>query len=187
MEDGVQTFGVEEFKSFMETEEGRKILNPMFDSKVSKAIDTWKTNNLEKVVNDELVKKGFVQTEEQKQMLALQQEIENIKREKAMAELNAIKLSELSNNGLPNTFANYVVGDSEEAIRESILGLKSTFETTVAEAVKKKVANTGGKLDELHKKTEIPQDLDIDKMPYHERNKLKQENPELFKKLMGLN
>ena len=59
MED--KQFTVEDFKQFMETEEGRKVLNPMFDSKVSTAINTWKTNNLDKVIDEELVKRGYVQ------------------------------------------------------------------------------------------------------------------------------
>lgn len=180
------TFGVEDFKSFMETEEGRKILNPMFDSRVSKAIETWKSNNLEKEIQAKLVEQGFVQTEEQKQMLALKQEIENIKLEKTRAELNALKLSELSSNGLSADFARYIVGDTEEAIRESIQGLKATFETTVSEVVKKKIANTGSKLEDLHQKQEIPKDINIDKMSYSERMKLKQDNPTLFNQLMGI-
>ena len=66
MEDNTQApvYGVEDFKKFMETEEGRKVLNPMFDKKVSTAIETWKSNNIEKVVNEELVKRGYVKTEE---------------------------------------------------------------------------------------------------------------------------
>ena len=67
MED--KQFTVEDFKQFMETEEGRKVLNPMFDSKVSTAINTWKTNNLDKVIDEELVKRGYVQTEDQKRMM----------------------------------------------------------------------------------------------------------------------
>lgn len=185
MENPQPTFGVEEFKSFMETEEGRKVLNPLFDSKVSKAIDTWKTNNLEKVVNEELVKQGFVQTEEQKAMMELKQEIENMKREKQLAELNSIKLSELSSNGLPTTFGKYIVGDSEEAIRESIAGMKELFESTVSESVKKKLANTGGTI-ETKTPPAVPQNLDINKMTYTERAKLKSENPQLFNQLMGL-
>lgn len=185
MENPQTTFGVEEFKSFMETEEGRKVLNPLFDSKVSKAIDTWKTNNLEKVVNDELVKQGFIQTEEQKAMMELKQEIENMKRDKQIAELNNVKLSELSTNGLPTTFSKYIVGDSEEAIRESILGMKELFDTTVTETVKKKLANTGGTIEDK-KPPVVPQNLDINKMTYTERAKLKSENPQLFNQLMGL-
>lgn len=187
MEENQQvTFGVEDFKKFMETEEGRKILNPMFDSKVSKAIETWKANNLEKELQNELVKQGFVQTEEQKQMLALKQEIENIKKEKTLAELNTLKLSELSSNGLPAEFGKFVTGDSEELIRSSIAEMKSLFESTVSEQVKRKLANTGGKVEDINKKPEIPKNLNIDKMSYTERITLKQENPELFKQLVGI-
>ena len=62
MEDNTQApvYGVEDFKKFMETEEGRKVLNPMFDKKVSTAIETWKSNNIEKVVNEELVKRDML-------------------------------------------------------------------------------------------------------------------------------
>ena len=53
MEDNTQApvYGVEDFKKFMETEEGRKVLNPMFDKKVSTAIETWKSNNIRSTID----------------------------------------------------------------------------------------------------------------------------------------
>lgn len=179
-------YGVEDFKKFMETEEGKKILNPMFDKRVSTAIETWKNNNIEKVVNDELVKRGYVQTEEQKKMMDLQNEINSIKKEKEIAEKRAIALAELNANGLNASLVDFLPTDSEEGIRNGVTTFKSILDDLVAQEVKKKTAGTGVKPTDV--KTPQPKltTKDVMKMSYRERNQLAKENPELYKQLMGI-
>ena len=179
-------YGVEDFKKFMETEEGKKILNPMFDKRVSTAIETWKNNNIEKVVNDELVKRGYVQTEEQKKMMELQNEINSIKKEKEIAEKKAVALAELNANGLNASLVDFLPIDSEEGIRNGVTTFKSILDDLVAQEVKKKTAGTGVKPTDV--KTPAPKltTKDVMKMSYRERNQLAKENPELYKQLMGI-
>lgn len=179
-------YGVEDFKKFMETEEGRKILNPMFDKRVSTAIETWKTNNIDKVVNDELVKRGFVQTEEQKKMMELENEIASIRKEKELAEKRAIALAELNANGLNATLADYIPHDSEESIRNGVTTFKSILDDLVAQEVKKKTAGTGAKPQGVKQPQPQLTTKDVMKMSYRERNQLAKENPELYKQLMGI-
>lgn len=179
-------YGVEDFKKFMETEEGRKILNPMFDKRVSTAIETWKTNNIDKVVNDELVKRGFVQTDEQKKMMELENEIASIRKEKEMAEKRAIALAELNANGLNATLADYIPHDSEESIRNGVTTFKSILDDLVAQEVKKKTAGTGAKPQGVNQPQPQLTTKDVMKMSYRERNQLAKENPELYKQLMGI-
>ena len=179
-------YGVEDFKKFMETDEGRKILNPMFDKRVSTAIETWKTNNIDKVVNDELVKRGFVQTDEQKKMMELENEIASIRKEKEMAEKRAIALAELNANGLNATLADYIPHDSEESIRNGVTTFKSILDDLVAQEVKKKTAGTGAKPQGVNQPQPQLTTKDVMKMSYRERNQLAKENPELYKQLMGI-
>lgn len=182
----VPQYGVEDFKKFMETDEGRKILNPMFDKRVSTAIETWKTNNIDKVVNDELVKRGFVQTDEQKKMMELENEIASIRKEKEMAEKRAIALAELNANGLNATLADYIPHDSEESIRNGVTTFKSILDDLVAQEVKKKTAGTGAKPQGVKQPQPQLTTKDVLKMSYRERNQLAKENPELYKQLMGI-
>ena len=100
----------------------------MFDKKVSTAIETWKSNNIEKVVNEELVKRGYVKTEEQKKMLELEQQIANIQKEKELAEKKAVALAELNANGLNTALADYISYDSEETIRTGVSTFKSILD-----------------------------------------------------------
>lgn len=182
----VPQYGVEDFKKFMETDEGRKILNPMFDKRVSTAIETWKTNNIDKVINDELVKRGFVQTDEQKKMMELENEIAAIRKEKEMAEKRAIALAELNANGLNATLADYIPHDSEESIRNGVTTFKSILDDLVAQEVKKKTAGTGAKPQGVKQPQPQLTTKDVMKMSYRERNQLAKENPELYKQLMGI-
>lgn len=180
------TFTVDDFKKFMETEEGKKVLHPMFDSKVSQAINTWKANNTDKLVEEELIKRGYVQTEEQKEMLALKQEIESIKREKELAEKRTIALGELSSRGLDSSLADYVSYDSEESIRASVTTFKTIMDDLVSRELKKVTANSGAKPKADTKPQVNVPTKDIMKMTYHERRQLSQENPELYNQLMGI-
>ena len=184
--DGAPVFGVEDFKKFMETEEGRKVLNPMFDKKVSTAIETWKSNNIEKVVNEELVKRGYVKTEEQKKMLELEQQIANIQKEKELAEKKAVALAELNANGLNTALADFISYDSEETIRTGVSTFKSILDDLVEKEVKKRTAGTGAKPQDVKNTAPKLTVKDVMKMSYKERNQLAQENPELFKQLMGV-
>ena len=202
MEDNTQApiYGVEDFKKFMETEEGRKVLNPMFDKKVSTAIETWKSNNIEKVVNEELVKRGYVKTDEQKKMLELEQQIANIQKEKELAEKKAVALAELNANGLNTALADFISYDSEETIRTGVSTFKSILDDLVEKEVKKRTAGTGAKpqdvkntapkltVKDVMKMSYKPKLTvkDVMKMSYKERNQLAKENPELFKQLMGI-
>lgn len=179
-------YGVEDFKKFMETEEGRKVLNPMFDKKVSTAIETWKSNNIEKVVNEELVKRGYVKTEEQKKMLELEQQIANIQKEKELAEKKAVALAELNANGLNTALADFISYDSEETIRTGVSTFKSILDDLVEKEVKKRTAGTGAKPQDVKNPAPKLTVKDVMKMSYKERNQLAQENPELFKQLMGI-
>lgn len=180
------TYGVEDFKKFMETEEGKKILNPMFDKKVSTAIETWKSNNIEKVVNDELVKRGYVKTEEQKKMIELEQQIANIQKEKELAEKRAVALAELNSNGLNTALADFISYDSEETIRTGVTTFKTILDDLVEKEVKKRTAGTGAKPKDLNNPAPKITTQDVMKMSYKERNQLAKENPELFKQLMGM-
>ena len=175
---------VEDFKQFMETEEGRKVLNPMFDSKVSTAINTWKTNNLDKVIDEELVKRGYVQTEEQKQMMELKKELENIKQEKIYAELKTVKMAELSAHGLDASLAKYITADNEEGIRDSVNYFKGMIDAQVTKGIEKALANSGAKPEGKKKQEDITK-YDLSRMTYAERMKLKSENPTLFNQLIG--
>lgn len=179
-------YGVEDFKKFMETEEGRKVLNPMFDKKVSTAIETWKSNNIEKVVNEELVKRGYVKTDEQKKMLELEQQIANIQKEKELAEKKAVALAELNANGLNTALADFISYDSEETIRTGVSTFKSILDDLVEKEVKKRTAGTGAKPQDVKNTAPKLTVKDVMKMSYKERNQLAQENPELFKQLMGV-
>lgn len=179
-------YGVEDFKKFMETEEGRKVLNPMFDKKVSTAIETWKSNNIEKVVNEELVKRGYVKTEEQKKMIELEQQIANIQKEKELAEKKAVALAELNANGLNTALADFISYDSEETIRTGVSTFKSILDDLVEKEVKKRTAGTGAKPQDVKNTAPKLTVKDVMKMSYKERNQLAQENPELFKQLMGV-
>jgi NH3-dependent NAD+ synthetase len=55
-------------KDFLEnSEDGKKLLQSLSDNRVTRGIDTWKQNNLDKLVEEEIGKRFPPETEEKKE------------------------------------------------------------------------------------------------------------------------
>ncbi|MCG3017519.1 DUF4355 domain-containing protein, partial [Escherichia coli] len=68
---------IEGVKGFLETDEGKKLIQPKLDAHFTKSLETWKQNNLEKLVEDEVNKRNPQKTPEQIEVEKLRKEIED--------------------------------------------------------------------------------------------------------------
>lgn len=170
-------------ESFLNNENGKKLLQPKLDSYFSKGLETWKANNIEKLLDEE-IKKRFPE-----------KDVKDIELEKVKAELEKIKLDslrkELTNKAikiandkkLPLDLVDYFIGNDEETTNKNLEALESVFskhiETLVQERLKEKayVPPTGEEKDNSITKE------DFLKMSYQERVKLANENKELYEEL----
>ena len=71
---------------YLESDEGKKLIQPKMDSYFSKGLDTWKNNNLQKLIDDEVAKRNPAETPEQKAIRDLQQQMAQANAEKVKAE-----------------------------------------------------------------------------------------------------
>ena len=165
--------------------EGRSWLDRNCDIYSQKAVETARTNALEKFKKEELPKlqeeyykqkTGKGMTEEQKQMKALQDEIKQMKAEKAENErikTNAIKLKD---NGLNTDLAKYINDDTD------IEFFKNLINSTVDSKVKEKLGNSAYKPPVSQSTGSLTKE-EFDKMTYNEKLKLFRENKDLYDKL----
>ena len=165
--------------------EGRSWLDRNCDIYSQKAVETARTNALEKFKKEELPKlqeeyykqkTGEGMTEEQKQMKALQDEIKQMKAEKAENErikTNAIKLKD---NGLNTDLAKYINDDTD------IEFFKNLINSTVDSKVKEKLGNSAYKPPVSQSTGSLTKE-EFDKMTYNEKLKLFRENKDLYDKL----
>lgn len=112
---------------------------------IAKAIEEEK--RLSKLSKDEK------DAEEKQKLLS---RIESLEKEKELGILKEKALNALSEQKLPNSFLNFVIGVDEKATIDNISAIKTAFDSAVQEQVEERlkgktpnISNTGGKSDNI--------------------------------------
>lgn len=131
----VNNVSLDEYKELLaNNKEIKGYYTSSVDSKVSKGIESWKKNNLERIVEERIKAKSTEGlTEEQKQLKELQEQLEQMKQEKARAELLESNRGKLKENGLSEDLAKYISND------EDIEFFKNLITSSVNAGVKEKI------------------------------------------------
>lgn len=82
---------VEGVEGFLDTPEGKKVLQPRLDSNFTKGLNSWKEKNLDKLVDEEVKKRNPDKTPEQLEIEKLRKQIEDAEK-LAIAKRLSIKL-----------------------------------------------------------------------------------------------
>ncbi|PTM58374.1 capsid assembly scaffolding protein Gp46 family protein [Desmospora activa] len=94
----------------------KKWLQSREDKRVSQALKTWKENNLSNVVEEEIAKRFPDETEEQKELRQLREELAAARAKNERAEVERELAAQLKEKELPEELAALVAGpDKEEA------------------------------------------------------------------------
>ena len=132
---------------FLTTDEGVKLIQPKIDSNFTKGLETWKANNLEKIVNEKVdaivLEKYPTDTEEQKAFKKLSLDFEAEKKSRIKSELKAIALETATKKGLPPQLAGYFIGDSEESTKANLTLFEEAWTAEKSAAVQKVFADNG--------------------------------------------
>lgn len=127
-----------EVKSFFDSEK---------DKHHSTALETWKSNNLEGLVEAEVLKRNPQETPEQKRIRELEEKITNGEKATKRAELKNKAMEYATANGLPSKFAaKYIerfLGDDEDATTATLNELKGDLDGLVHEGVEAKFKESG--------------------------------------------
>jgi hypothetical protein len=134
---------VDNVKNFLENnEEGKKYINSYADTRVSKGIETFKQNNLEKLINDEIAKRN-PSTDPKDQALAdLQKEMEKMKAESARKDLANKALKVAQEKKIPSDLVNYFVGADEETTKNNLDVLSKALEA-YSQKAKEEILKSG--------------------------------------------
>jgi Domain of unknown function (DUF4355) len=130
-------------KGFLETDEGKKLIQPRLDLNFTKGLETWKANNLETLVNDELAKRNPAQTEEQKRIAALEKALEDQKKEAQREKLTNIAMKHATEKQLPTDLINFFLADDEDGTTANLGKFEETFTKAVQAAVESKFKSNG--------------------------------------------
>ena len=115
------------------------------------ALETWKTNNLETLINDEVAKRNPQETPEQKRIRELEEKIASGEKAQQRAELKAKALAHATKQGLPSAFASKYIdrflGDDESVTTATLDELKSDLDGIIKEQVDAKFKGSGRDID----------------------------------------
>ncbi|HCV3922421.1 DUF4355 domain-containing protein [Staphylococcus aureus] len=152
---GLKAVSVDDVKGFLDTEEGKRFIQPELDRYHSKGLESWKEKNLENLIEQEVQKRNPEQSEEQKRISALEKELEKRDAEAKREKLRSNALGKAQELNLPTSLVDRFLGDSDEDTEQNLKALKETFDKYVQEGVESKFKSSGRDVKESQN-----QDLD---------------------------
>lgn len=141
----LKTVTSKEAEVYLETDDGKKLLQPKLDSHFSKSLETWKENNLAKEFEtklaDEIAIRYPEETEEQKRIKALEKAKDETDLKLANSELKNTAITFLNKAELPLDLTDYLIGKDEGKTVEKLTNFKNmmdAFQKKITEELYKK-------------------------------------------------
>lgn len=131
------------FKSKIETDSTFKsYLDSEKDKHSTKSLETWKTNNLQKLIDDAVAKANPQETPEQKKIRELEERIEKSDKESKHKDLTNMALKTMTEKKLPADLVNFIVGQDEDSTNKNLEALEKVF-ASHDEAIKTEILKGG--------------------------------------------
>ncbi|KKB34637.1 DUF4355 domain-containing protein [Bacillus thermotolerans] len=137
-------------KGFLDTDEGKRLIQPILDKYHSKSLESWKANNLEKLVEAEIAKRNPQKSPAEIEVEKLRKEIEDERKARARQEIYNKAMKQATEKNLPVDLLDYFVSDDEEKTSENLSKLEEVFTKAVQTGVESKFKENGR---DVHKGT----------------------------------
>lgn len=128
----LKTITSKEVETFLETDEGKKILLPKLDSHFDKALVTWKENNLDKEFEtklaDEIAIRYPEETEIEKRLKAVEKDNKEKDKRILTGELKNQVITFLNEAKLPLDITEYLIGEDKPKTLEILGKFKTMME-----------------------------------------------------------
>ena len=132
------------FKKLIEEDTDIKATHfSLIDSARSKGIESWKTNNLQKLVDEEVAKRNPKETEEQKQLRELREQFANLEKDKTKSSLLNTALKLAQEKQIPTDFIDKFVGNDEDETKQNIERFAKVFQDAVTASTQGKFKDFG--------------------------------------------
>ena len=133
----------------------QKWLQSEKDRHFSKGLETWKKNNLASIVEEEIKKRYPEETEEQRRLREMENEIKQLKQENKIKEIRNRAYRQATEKGLPLELLDFFVDDDEEKTSANL----EVFEKVWNEALQAQVNQTFKQNGREPHKSTIPNSL----------------------------
>jgi|LSQX01.3.fsa_nt_gb hypothetical protein len=140
---GLNPLTPEGVTAFLDTAEGKKILQPKLDQHFTKGLETWKEKTFPTLMEEEIKKKFPAETEEQKRMRKLEDELAKEREARIRSELANKATTLATEKELPVELVPYFVGQDEETTLANIGNLETVYQKHLQAAVEAKFKENG--------------------------------------------
>ena len=165
----VSVEGVQKFLS--ENEEGKRFLESERDKHLSKGLDTWKSNNLQKEIDKRILELYPEETPDKKQLRELNVKIEKMESEKQREVLKNKALTIAADKKLPiNKIVDLLIADDEESTVSNIGKFEEIFGASVQSAVEERLKSNGYTPSNNGGQGTQPKDLNNALKNYYDKN-----------------
>lgn len=181
----------ETFTAFMDTEEGKKVLQPIKDRHATMSIDTWKKNNLDKIKQEAIASANPTETPEARRIRELEQSFKAMEQEKEHAKQEAFAISLATQKGLPQGLVPFMIGNSQEETISRANTVELEFSSALQQAIEGQLGTTGRNhlqagLGAQQDAQVTPQHKSLEEMDYLEAARAFQANPNKFRQTYGV-
>ncbi|MEK4378923.1 MULTISPECIES: DUF4355 domain-containing protein [Bacillus] len=128
---------------FLDTEEGKRLIQPRLDSHFTKGLDTWKSNNLDALVDAKVKELYPEETEEQKRIRKLEKELKDQKTAAQREKLLNKAVSYASEKQLPTDVVEFFIGEDEESTMKNLGAFEEKYNTALQKAIESKFQENG--------------------------------------------
>ncbi|MCP1355082.1 DUF4355 domain-containing protein [Aneurinibacillus migulanus] len=135
-------------EGYLKTYEGQKVMQPHLDKHFTKGLETWKQNNLEKLIDEEVQKRNPQKTPEQIELEKLRKEIEDERKSRTRQELVNKALKVAKEKNLPDGVIDFFIADDEENTLKNLETLEKVYSEAVQKAVDSKFKEHGRDIDQ---------------------------------------
>jgi len=125
--------------TFLNTDDGKKLLQPKLDSYHGKGLETWKTNNLSKLVDEEVKKKFPTKDPNELALENMKAEMEKMKTESSRKDLKTNAMKTLSDKKLPTDLVDYFIGADEVTTNANLTKFETILNASVTSLVAEKL------------------------------------------------
>jgi DNA repair exonuclease SbcCD ATPase subunit len=125
-------------KGFLDTEEGKKLLQPRLDQNFHRGLETWKTNNLESIIEEEVKKRNPDKTPEQKKIEELEKKIQDAENARVRGELVNKAFKVADEKSLPKDVIDFFIGEDEDKTLENLSKFEQSYTAALQKAVDEK-------------------------------------------------
>lgn len=130
-------------ESFVSTADGKSWLDSVKDKHLQKGLETWKSNNLEALLDAEIKKRFPEKDPKDIEMEKLKNEITQMRlsKEKETLTNKAIKLA--SEKGLPLDLVSFFIGEDEDNTTANLKKLEDTYNASVQKGLEARLKTDG--------------------------------------------